>query len=94
MRAYELIIVARADLDENALTELVNKVSDWITTGGGQVEKIDVWGKRKLAYPIRKQLEGIYYLMNVNLPSKLGSTLERNLKLSEQVLRYSLIVKD
>ena len=51
MREYEVVFVAHPDLDENALNDLINKVRGWITEGGGEVSKTDLWGKRKLAYP-------------------------------------------
>lgn len=94
MRTYELIIVASPDLDETAFNELVQKINGWIADGGGSVGKAELWGKRKLAYPIRKKLEGIYLLMEVNLPAKFNVTLERNLRFTEPVMRYSLIVKE
>jgi small subunit ribosomal protein S6 len=93
MREYELVFIANPELDENALNEVINRVKGWITDSNGEVSKIDLWGKRKLAYAIRKQTEGYYVLMNINMPSKVGVTLERNLRFLEPVLRFLLISK-
>ncbi len=88
MRAYELVFIVHPDLDEKAFNELVEKVKGWITEDGGQVTKVDLWGKRKLAYPIRKQNEGQYVLMQTSYPPALGTKLERNLRLTEPILRF------
>lgn len=93
MREYELILVVQPDLDENAFNEVINKVKGWIIEGDGQVSKMDLWGKRKLAYKIRKQKEGQYVLLNVTMPPALTITLERNLRLLEPVMRFLLAVK-
>jgi small subunit ribosomal protein S6 len=90
MRKYELICVFQPELDETGLNDAVEKVKDWITESGGDVEKVDVWGKRKLAYLIRKQHEGQYVLLNLNLPSDATTELERNLRFMEPVLRHML----
>lgn len=94
MREYELVFIAKADLDETALNDLMNKIKAWITDGNGEIIKADLWGKRKLASVIRKQTEGIYVLMNVKMNPNFGATLERNLRFTEPVLRFLLIAKD
>ena len=91
MRKYELVMVARPDLDESALSEVVNKVTNWISESGGQIEKVDQWGKRKLAYPINKQTEGLYVQVNLNIPPGFAPQLERNLRYLETVMRFSII---
>ena len=63
MREYELVFIVHPDLDDTALKDVVDKVSGWITEAGGIISKVDLWGKRKLAYAIRKQKEGQYVLM-------------------------------
>ena len=94
MREYELVFIANSDLDDTALQELVNKVKSWIVDDGGEVIKIDLWGKRKLAYPIRKQRDGQYVLFQIKMSPKLGAQLERNLRYLESVLRFLLIAKE
>jgi small subunit ribosomal protein S6 len=93
MRDYELVLITNADLDEAALNDVINRVKVWITDGSGEVSKIDLWGKRRLAYPIRKQSEGIYVLLNFTMPPALGATLERNLRFIEPVMRFLLVLK-
>ena len=88
MREYELVFVVHPDLDDSAFKELVDRVKSWITDSGGQVSKVDLWGKRKLAYPIRKQKEGQYVIMKTQMSPAYCSQLERNLRLQEPVLRY------
>ena len=90
MRAYELIFIVHPDLDDSALKELVDRVKGWITDAGGQVAKVDLWGKRKLAYRLRKQSEGQYVLMKTQLAPSFCVQLERNLRLQEPVMRFLL----
>lgn len=93
MREYELVFIVRPDLDETAFGDVVERVKGWITEAGGEVQKTDLWGKRKLAYPIRKISEGQYVFMQSSMPPTFGVTLERNLRFLEPVLRFLLIVK-
>ena len=90
MRNYELICIVQPDLDETAFNETVERVKDWITDAGGKVDKVDIWGKRKLAYLIRKQREGQYVLLNVSLPAEATAELDRNIRFLEPVMRYML----
>jgi small subunit ribosomal protein S6 len=93
MRSYELVFIVNPDLDETALTEVINRVKGWIVDDGGEVTKIDLWGKRRLAYPIRKQTEGHYVLFKANMTPKFGITLERNLRFLEPVIRFLTIAE-
>lgn len=93
MHEYELIYIVRSDLDEAAFTEIVNRVSGWITENGGEIVKTELWGKRKLAYAIRKQIDGQYVFIDAKLPASAGAVLERNLRFTEAVLRFLLIAK-
>lgn len=93
MRDYELIYIVHPDLDENAFGDVVERVQSWITASGGEIKKMDVWGKRRLAYPIRKLNEGQYVLVEAQIDASATSELERNLRFLEPIMRYSLIVK-
>lgn len=93
MRDYELIFIIHPDLDETAVTDTVSRVRGWITDGGGEIAKTDLWGKRKLAYPIRKQKEGQYVFIETHMDPKLCAVVERNLRFLEPVMRYSLVAK-
>ena len=90
MRNYELVCVIQPDLDENAFNGILDRVKGWIAESGGNVGKVDVWGRRRLAYSIRKQREGQYVLMNISLNPSAATDLERNLRYQEAVLRHML----
>jgi len=90
MRNYEVVVIAQPDLDEAALAGLVEKIKGWITDGGGTIDNVDQWGKRRLAYSIRKQREGQYVLFFVQMPPTFSAELERNLRLVEQVMRFMI----
>lgn len=88
MREYELVFIIHPDLEETATNEVVDQVKAWITEAGGTITKVDPWGKRKLAYPIRKQNEGQYYLMLTQMAPTFVAELERNLRFQEPVMRF------
>ncbi|MBN2678342.1 MAG: 30S ribosomal protein S6 [Anaerolineaceae bacterium] len=88
MRNYELVLILQPNLDEEAFNAAIDKVKGWISEAEGTVEKIDVWGKRRLAYPIRKQTEGQYVLLTVKMEPSFTNKLEANLRLMEPVMRF------
>ena len=90
MRNYELVCIFQPDLDETAFKSAVERVSGWITEAGGNIDKLEVWGRRRLAYIIRKQTEGQYVLLNISLDPKAASGLERNIRYLETVMRHLL----
>ena len=90
MRNYELVCIFQPELDETAFKGAIERVSGWITEAGGSVEKMEVWGRRRLSYPIHKQIEGQYVLYNVSLDPKTATGLERNIRYLETVLRHML----
>jgi len=92
MRNYELVCIFQPDLDETAFKGAVERVSTWVTEAGGSVDKLEVWGRRRLAYIIRKQTEGQYVLMNISLDPKAASGLERNIRYLETAMRHLLTV--
>jgi len=94
MRDYEVVFIVNPDLDETAFKELTERVSSWITDAGGTVSKVDFWGKRTLAYPIRKKHEGQYVLIESNMAPSFCVSLERNLRLAEPVMRFLITQKD
>ena len=90
MRNYELVCIIQPDLDENAFNGVIDRLKGWVSESGGSVDKVDIWGRRKLAYPIRKQRDGQYVLLNVSLNPSATTELERNLRFQEAVLRHML----
>ncbi|HZJ57499.1 MAG TPA: 30S ribosomal protein S6 [Clostridia bacterium] len=94
MNKYESIYILRPTMEEEAVKAMVERFSNLITAEGGEIEKIDEWGKRRLAYPIDDFREGYYVLMNFNAESQLPSELERNYKITDGVIRYIIIRDD
>lgn len=94
MRDYEVIFIANPEMDDASFKDLVERVSNWITEAGGTVSKLDLWGKRQLAYPIRKKNEGQYVLLDANMAPSFCAILERNLRLTEPVMRFLIVQKD
>ena len=90
MRNYELVCIIQPDLEETAFKGAVERVQGWVTESGGSVDKVDIWGRRRLAFPIRKQRDGHYVLFNITLDPKSASDLERNIRYLETVLRHML----
>lgn len=94
MRDYEVAFIAQPDLDESSLNTLIEKAKGWITNSGGQVVKVDAWGRRKLAYSIRKQSEGQYVFITANLNPTATREIERNMRFTEQILRFLIVRAD
>jgi small subunit ribosomal protein S6 len=94
MRDYEVVIIIQPDLDETATNAVVERVNNWITEANGQVVKTETWGKRRLAYEIRKQREGYYVLLYSQMDPAAVSELERNLQFLEPVLRFMITTND
>jgi small subunit ribosomal protein S6 len=92
MRDYEVVAIFQADLDEASLNANIEKIKTWITDAGGTIEKVDLWGKRRLAYPIRKQLDGIYVLVKAQMSPSFANELDRNLRFQEPVIRFMIAV--
>lgn len=94
MRDYEVVFIVHPDLEEAAFKEVVDRVAGWVTADGGTVNKIDVWGKKTLAYPIRKKTEGQYVLVKASIPPEKTTTLERNMRLTEPIMRFLVTSRD
>jgi small subunit ribosomal protein S6 len=94
MRDYELAFIVMPNVDDSGVTAVVDKISQFVKSGQGEVASVDVWGRRTLAYPINNHREGIYVLFQAKIPPASLNELERNLKLSEEIIRYLLIKAD
>ncbi|WP_123054919.1 30S ribosomal protein S6 [Clostridium sp. JN-1] len=93
MRKYETIFILDPSLDEESVKANVEKFKDVIQNGGGEVENVDLWGKRKLAYEINKVNEGFYTLINFSANTDLPKELDRVFRITDGVIRH-IIVKD
>lgn len=87
-REYETIFIVRPDLANEAIAAVNAKIKGVLDAGGGKLLKIDNWGRRKLAYEVKKQLKGIYLFWRYLGDPGLVEEVERNLRLSDQVIRY------
>jgi small subunit ribosomal protein S6 len=88
---YELVVIIASDVAEEKLEARLSSISQYITTHGGTVASLDKWGKRRMAYPIKKAVEGNYVLFKFMLPPGASRELENNLRISENVLRYLIV---
>jgi small subunit ribosomal protein S6 len=91
---YELVIIVTPEATEEKLEARLNSISQYITGHGGSVASMDKWGKRRLAYPIKKSFEGNYILFKFTLPPGASRELENNLRISEDLLRYLMVRVD
>jgi small subunit ribosomal protein S6 len=94
MHKYELVCIVHPELDETAFTALVDKVKGWVAETSGNVEKVEIWGRKRLAYTIKKQRDGQYVLFNLDLEPTATTALDKNLRFLEPVIRYMLIAVD
>lgn len=92
MRFYEAAYILSPQIDEEVENSIVEKFSQAITSDGGEVQGIDKWGKKRLAYPVKGFKEGNYIIMRFKSSIKTASEIERLLKLQDEVLK-SLLVK-
>lgn len=91
---YELMVILDPEIDERTVAPSLDKFLNVITQSGGSVENVDIWGKRRLAYEIQKRSEGIYVVVDFTATSEATIELDRQLKLSEAVLRTKVLRAD
>ena len=91
MRSYETIFVLHPSLDEEAVKANIEKFKGVIENNGGEVENVDGWGRRKLAYEIAKVNEGTYTLINFKAGAELPKELDRVFRISDAVIRHIII---
>lgn len=91
MNKYELALVLDPSLSEEAKAEKAGKVSELISRFGGQIEKVDDWGKRRLAYEINKKNEGFYSFTYFDAEAGAPSEIEKRLRIMDDVLRYLIV---
>ena len=87
VRHYEVMIILDPTQDERTVTPSLDKFLDSVRKDGGKVENVDVWTKRRLAYPINKKEEGIYAVVNLECESHSVLELDRRLNLNDAILR-------
>ena len=93
MRKYETIFIQNPSLDEEAINANIEKFKGIIENGGGTVDNVDVWGKRKLAYEIDKVNEGYYTLVNFTASPELPKELDRVFRFTDGIMRHIIVAE-
>lgn len=93
-RHYETTVIINGALEDEAITQVVNRTSEFITRNGGEIGKADHWGRRRLAYPINKKNNGYYIQYNIDGPAALVQQMERFFMLEEHVIRHLTLQLD
>lgn len=94
MRHYEMMVILDPQLDERTVAPSLDQFLNVVKTQGGSVNKVDVWGKRRLSYEINKRTEGIYAVLDMSCTPATVAELDRQLSLSESVLRTKVLRRD
>ena len=94
MNKYELAVVLRPDLDEEAKAAEMQKIQDLIVRFEGTVTKVDDWGKKRLAYPIQKLNEGFYAFIDFDAEGTPPAEIESRVRIMENVIRYLIVRKE
>ncbi|NSW76782.1 MAG: 30S ribosomal protein S6 [Candidatus Atribacteria bacterium] len=94
MNRYELGIVVKPTLSEGELNALVEKMKGLVTEQGGEIESVNLWGKRRLAYPVEKHNEGYYVFFRFLLSPAKVEEIGRVARLTEEILRYILVKEE
>ncbi|NLP46108.1 MAG: 30S ribosomal protein S6 [Epulopiscium sp.] len=94
MNNYELALVLNPNLEEEAKNQVLETVQGYITRFGGTIDKVDDWGKRKLAYEINKIQEGFYYFITFQGESTVPTEVEKYVRIMESVIRYLVIKQE
>ena len=91
MSKYESILIARQDLGQTQVNDIVATLSDAIKREGGEVVNVDNWGLKNLAYRIKKNRKGHYVLMNISAPASAVAEYERVMRVNEDIIRYMTV---
>ena len=94
MRQYELMIILDPEVEERTVAPSLDKYLRVVSTEGGSVDKVDIWGRRRLAFEIQKKSEGIYAVVNFTATPATAKELDRQLGLNEVVLRTKVLRTD
>ena len=94
MRTYEVMVILDPSLEERTVGPSLDKYLNVIRKDGGSVESVDIWGRRRMAYEIKKNQEGIYAVVSLNAEPDSVKELDRQLTLNESVLRTKVIRPD
>ncbi|MGM0930376.1 MAG: 30S ribosomal protein S6 [Actinomycetota bacterium] len=90
MRAYELMVIIDPEVEERTVESSLDKFLNVVRNDGGTIDKVDIWGRRRLAYDIKKKSEGIYAVVNFTAAPATAAELDRQLGLNETILRTKI----
>ena len=94
MRQYEMMVILDPEIEERTVAPSLDKYLSVVTTAGGSVDKVDIWGRRRLAFDIKKKSEGIYAVVDFTANPDTAKELDRQLRLNEAVLRTKILRPD
>ena len=94
MHEYELVVVIDPEIVEEDVPAVIERVTTAVTTRGGEIVEVQPWGRRRLAYPIRRRTEGNYVMSQIKLDPARAHELESGFKISDEILRHLLIRTD
>ncbi|NLT30716.1 MAG: 30S ribosomal protein S6 [Propionibacterium sp.] len=94
MRNYEIMVIIDPSFDERQVNPLVEQYTQTITKGGGTIDNVDVWGRRRLAYEIDKKSEAIYVVLNVTANPADVQEMDRLMGINKQIMRTKVIRPD
>lgn len=93
MNKYEMLFIIDNAVADEGKEAIVSRLSQIVTEDGGQIEKVDKWGAKKLAYPINYKTDGFYVLMNFECKPELVAEIERQIRINDQILRHMVVKK-
>lgn len=91
MRPYEVMVILEPSLEESQVQAVINRSTEQLQSGGGTVNRVDKWGKRRFAYELAKKTEGFYVLLDVTAEPAPMQELDRTLRLADDVLRHKIV---
>lgn len=91
MNRYETVCIIRPDVGDDVVKGIIGKATEALVGGGGEVSKLEEWGRRRLAYPIGKKHEGYYFVLSYSSLPAVSKEIERLMRLNEDVLRYQTV---
>ena len=94
MNKYELALIVNAKIEDDDRTAVVEKAKEYISRAGGTVTEVEDWGKKRLAYEVRKMREGFYYFIQFDADAAAPAEIERHVRIMDNVLRFLCVKKD
>jgi len=94
LQSYELVVILSPEIQEDSIEASIDRVQQSVTSRGGEITGTDHWGRRRLAYPIKRHLEGNYVVSQIKLDPASVAGVESGLRISEEVLRHMIIKTD